>query len=251
MVGKGSQMETEKTIDLTLITGAGATRDLGVAGDRFPLMGDWSKSLSDHLVSKGSSFLDVTDLKDVNSGEEFERRLGDYLRRVQAFKQIEPLLAHTTNFPTVPTTLRGATTLKEWFDQSNHTFDQINHAILESLYREFADRRHDSTQAHHSYGKLLDALSISRNRSKWVYASTNYDRIGEETIAGLGYGIDDGTKAIFGVHEFDVDMMVESLSRDSCQCCIFTGGLVGTAATTESPTVRIRIGTSKTQVRRY
>jgi hypothetical protein len=46
-------MTTERDIDLVLITGAGASRDLASPNDHFLLTGDWSQALSKHSGSKG------------------------------------------------------------------------------------------------------------------------------------------------------------------------------------------------------
>lgn len=186
---------TDRDIDLALITGAGASRDLGAGSQNFPLMGDWSRELSKHLASKGSEYLEVTQLRGIEDGEEFEARLGLFLRRVQAFRQIEPLVPFTKYFPSIPQPLIGSDLIEAWYEQAKHLFEKVNDAIFESLYIEFAARRIDSARAAKAYSALLSALGIQPNTKKWFLATTNYDTVAERALHTIGFNCDTGVRS--------------------------------------------------------
>jgi hypothetical protein len=115
----------ERDIDCVLITGAGSSRDMAVGNDHFPLMGDWLATLSSHIAKLGTQFLDATDLREASTGPEFEERLGNFLRRVQAFNQIEALVNYTANFPSTPQNLYANQTIGDWYSQSKNAFERI------------------------------------------------------------------------------------------------------------------------------
>lgn len=58
-------MTSERDVELVLVTVAGVSRDLAAPNDHFPLMGDWSSTLSKHLASQGQHLLDLVDLRNV------------------------------------------------------------------------------------------------------------------------------------------------------------------------------------------
>src|SRR5205814_1660200 len=75
--------------------------------------------------------------------------------------------------------------------------DRIVEVIRASLYEEFGARSFDRGAAQGAYGGLLEALRIGPT-DRWVYATTNYDPIGETAIADCGRLPD------YGVAPFDL-----------------------------------------------
>ncbi len=95
MNGGDALSEAERDIALVLVTGAGASRSFGMQ-QPFPLMKDWPSSLIRKIVNAQSqntiamrTMLPVTEQMD---GPLFEQTLGTFLRQVQAFDAIRPLL---------------------------------------------------------------------------------------------------------------------------------------------------------------
>src|SRR6266851_4758036 len=75
---------TERDLDLVLITGAGASYDLGASGMKIAAMKEWSDRLTGALIDPGSSLL--VGLQFGLDGMEFERRLGVFLASARAFR---------------------------------------------------------------------------------------------------------------------------------------------------------------------
>jgi hypothetical protein len=55
-------MTPDRDIDYVIVTGAGASREFGVDGKKFPLMGDWSNALVQALLNGSASYLKATGL---------------------------------------------------------------------------------------------------------------------------------------------------------------------------------------------
>ena len=203
-----------RDIDLVIISGAGASHDLGVQGDKFPMMEAWSQSLSSHLSASNINYLEATGLQSVNSGEDFEKVLGNFLRGVQSLKQVRGLLTPSTYFPGVPQSLQGSKVLETWYEQSINSFENITSLIYESLYQEFGARHADTAKAQESYRDLLIALGIVTKVSVWTMATTNYDWVAEEALLSLGHHLDRGFVAPLhsgGDGRIDVSGMVSQI----------------------------------------
>lgn len=65
---------------LVLVTGAGASRRLGIDDSPLPLMADWSDALCAALNAKEADLAAACHLKTGMGGEEFEKNLGLLLR---------------------------------------------------------------------------------------------------------------------------------------------------------------------------
>jgi hypothetical protein len=178
----------DRDIDLVLVTGAGASCAFGVKGTRLPLMSDWC----DYLVGKLSqriSYLETTRLKPGMSGEEFETRLGDFLQEVEAFRRIGGLLDSSVRFQdfgaaTQMMSARGV--MGQWHAQAVHHHTEITRLVHQSLYELFADAAVDLDAATEAYQGLFGALGITGPDARLVYATTNYDAIGEHAIRRSG-----------------------------------------------------------------
>jgi hypothetical protein len=178
----------ERDIDVVLVTGAGASRAFGVNGEPMPLMGDWS----DHLVRKlcqRIGYLEATGLRRSMSGEEFEARLGKFVQDVEAFRRIGDLLDASVRFQdfgagTQTMTAQGV--MEQWHKQAIHHLGEITGLIHESLYELFADASVDLDAAAHAYQGLFHSLGLGGPDSRLVYATTNYDTVGEHAIMRSG-----------------------------------------------------------------
>jgi hypothetical protein len=177
----------ERDIDWVLVTGAGASREFGVNGVKMPLMGDWSGALLKKL-GQHVNYADATGLRHGMSGEEFEAQLGRFLRQVEAFGQIEPLLDASVRFGDFgPGTqiMSAHGVMGQWHKNTSFHLGQITEIIRESLYELFADPPIDTGAAAAAYGSLFGTLGIGA-ATRWVYATTNYDTIGEQAIKDAG-----------------------------------------------------------------
>lgn len=176
----------ERDIDVVLVTGAGASCPFGVNGTVLPLMGDWAN----HLVGKLGQRLgyrEMTGLRSGMSGEEFETQLGRYLQDTQAFQRIGPFLAPSLTLPNAvdnPHAMTGQA-MTHWHQQTVNHLGQTTGLIYESLYELFADPSVDSGAAANAYQALFHALGLDAG-SRFVYATTNYDTIGEQAIQSAG-----------------------------------------------------------------
>lgn len=177
----------ERDVDVVLVTGAGASRAFGVNGVPMPLMSDWAE----HLVRKLGvqiAYREATGLRTGLSGEEFESRLGKFLQEVEAFRRIGGLLRPSVQFPQSgpgAQVMQGTGVMEEWHRQALFHFEQIIGLIRESLYELFADASVDLDAAAKAYQELFASLGLGPG-SRVVYATTNYDTIGEQSIRRAG-----------------------------------------------------------------
>ena len=127
-----------RDIDVVLVTGAGASCAFGVNQTRLPLMGDWSEHLVKALAGRDPAYLRATGLASGMSGEQFEQQLGWFLRRVEAFNQIEPLLEPISSFAPSVGTLVPADQWTAWHTNAASQLAQVTGIIHETLYQLFA-----------------------------------------------------------------------------------------------------------------
>lgn len=206
-------------IDLVLVTGAGASCDFGVNQTRLPLMADWSALILRKLGGV-PGFGEAVGLTDSMTGPQFEERLGEFLRSVTAFGGIKPLLGPLgqmlhANAPSTHGNLNN--TWEAWHSQAEHQISQILGKIYESLYENFSAPNIDAVQVRNAYANLLNQLGINE-RSRWVYATTNYDVIADAALESLGLKFHDGTDSPrFGnsaERQFRVTGLLSVIDRD-------------------------------------
>lgn len=175
--------EPERDIDLILVTGAGASREFGVNYTKVPLMGDWSDSLVEKIGQRSHFYLEATQLEKGLGGPEFERRLGQFLQIAQALPKIKQILDPSLEFQALTGSL-VRDTLREWHRVTISHVEQIIGLIHQSLYESFSHERMDLDAAAQAYSMLLQQLGVS-NVQSLVYATTNYDWVGEYAIERL------------------------------------------------------------------
>lgn len=210
----------ERDIDIVIVTGAGASREFGMNYTTLPLMGDWAKALVEKLRMH-PPYLAASGLRDDGNilGEEFEAQLGTFLREVEAFKQIRPLLGPSVQFQPLS---QGLEALKQdgllengWYSQAVTHLDEIVNRIHESLYELFAAKAVDTIRANIAYRELFQRLGVGPIE-KFVLATTNYDAIAESAIAEFGRWPDWGQPPQMepsGESALDVRNLIQGIGR--------------------------------------
>jgi SIR2-like protein len=174
-----------RDISLVLVTGAGASTAFGVERP-LPLMAQWSDLLVSRLLESGADVHGLSGLRPKMAGPDFEAALGLFLRRAEAFARIKDIIPMTLNVSGGP-----GPAIQTWYDEVQFRFDQINQGIVDSLIREFNHSRLAVDAAANAYNSLFQTLRITSFR-QLVYATTNFDSLGELALAQLGAHIDAG-----------------------------------------------------------
>ncbi len=162
--------EVSRDLDLVLLTGAGASRNL--ANPPFPLMGDWAKALTQHLGN--TPYLnEAVGIQGVTDGQKFEERLGKFLAETAAFRSSRDLIIRSAHFPFVAPAFADPQGLSDWCDHVEAVLSSSVRAIHESLVAEFGSKYYNSITGPDVYRRLLGALRINQQTSTWVYATKN------------------------------------------------------------------------------
>jgi hypothetical protein len=204
----------ERDIDLVLVTGAGASREFGVNDSKVPLMADWSDSLVEKIGQRSWAYLEATKLEKGLGGSEFERRLGEFLQVAQALPKIKEVLDPSLEFQAITGSL-VRDTLREWHRITVSHVGQIIELIRQSLYESFSHERMDLDAAARAYSMLLQQLGVS-NVQSLVYATTNYDWVGEYAIERLGGRPDWGERRLMlrqGEAQLEVEGILGGMPR--------------------------------------
>lgn len=203
-------MADEADIDLVLVTGAGASRSFGVGGQPLPLMGDWANFLAQRLMSTANA-IEATGLHQGMTGPEFEATLGEFLSRVEGFYRAEGLIEVSGRFPQVQIMSKQ---LMEWYRNAKAQFKQITGQIQGSVYDQFHDQRLNGLGASESYGAVFQVIGLNRS-NKVVYATTNYDALGEMALDRLGFIPDAGdTERYTGQNHLQFDHLLDGMPRN-------------------------------------
>lgn len=197
----------DRDIELVLVTGAGASREFGVNGIKLPMMGDWSNAVVEKLQRGGPGYLGATGLSKDLDGPTFEKMLGEFLHRTQAFEQIGPLIEHTEFQANPGLNMRSIT---DWHGQAVFHLGRIVELIHESLYENFDLGKVDERAAAAAYGALFAQLGVGAP-SSLVVATTNYDTIAESAIASIGGLPDWGAAPSLQLGASDTPLRVDRL----------------------------------------
>jgi hypothetical protein len=218
MNAKPADNAGNKDVELVLVTGAGASRDLGYGDKKIALMNEWS----DHLVKAlaGSSVANAVQLTGLAHGlnsMEFEERLGRFLTTRLAFAQVGDLVKESAqlHYPEPATLVSATGVLETWHGTLDHHLTQIENVIQKSLYDLYAAPQFDLQRAAEVYGELVTFLGVGERSAQWVYATTNYDPIGEMALARAGYPIEWGERQspLGGDAAVDVERLIQVLGR--------------------------------------
>jgi hypothetical protein len=167
-----------------LVTGAGATREFGVGGTKVPMMAEWSGALVEKLRSTSGAYLAATGLAAGLDGQEFEKRLGRFLRQVPAFAQVSGMVKQSLSFPEPGQAMSGEA-LSRWHARTLLHLSRITDLVQEALREGFSAERVDLDAASRGYARLLQDLRVG-TMDPLVYATTNYDPAGEYAIEQSG-----------------------------------------------------------------
>ena len=179
-------MAVSRDISLVLVTGAGASTDFGSDRKPLPLMAQWSQELLKKLFDSGADIHDLSGLKTGMSGPDFEAALGLFLRRADAFAQVRDIIPLTQKVPGV-----SGPQIQAWYESVANSFDRINNVIHASLMEQFHHSRLAVSDATRAYGALLRMAGLPSGQ-RLVYATTNYDALGELALEELGARVDAG-----------------------------------------------------------
>lgn len=202
------ESESERDIDLVIVAGAGASHEFGISGSKVPLMSTWSDALVDKISERSWSYLEATGLEKGLDGPTFEQRLGAFLRLATALPQIEQVLKPSLEFQAPPTGL-SEQSLREWQRVTLYHVNEITHLVRDSLYENFSPVRMDLDKATQAYRELFQQLGIAGTESL-VYATTNYDVVGEQVIERMG-GLPDCGEQRGLVNKSEAQLRVDGL----------------------------------------
>jgi hypothetical protein len=177
---------------LLLITGAGASHDLAVGNEQFPLMPDWSNDLINRLSLIGPGLAAELGLRPGLSGELFEQCLGDFLswRRTLATTGAHIGMGADLVGNQVPSQV------PDWFRNAEMHALSVMRVLYESLYALFPYERVSTVSVERAYGGLLNRLGVVPD-TPVVCATTNYDVCLEAALFALGRSPDWGEDALF------------------------------------------------------
>lgn len=202
-------------MDLVLVTGAGASHDLGSGDDPLPLMSEWSDALYVALNEAESNLASRCRLTPGLDSESFESALGELLRW-EAVKYLNSQFAELTDNPAQ---------FRTNDQQASVRLSLARKVIDETLYAQFGQERVDDAAARKAYGDLLGKLGVER----LVLATTNYDRSCEAALSVLGKHPDAGfyPNDSESLPTLDVANLVAGAWEGERTACLHLHGAVG------------------------
>ncbi len=153
-------------------------------------MEEWRKRLDKHIREKAPHYADLVDLNDEMSGTEFEKRLGEFLQSVRSYRRAKQLVGRATKLLHLQST-QTPTIVDAWYSEVDRGLTDVTFAINQSLYEQFGGN-YQTTRAESSYAGLLAEFGIVASESSLAFATTNYDRVGENSLHELGFHPDLG-----------------------------------------------------------
>jgi hypothetical protein len=202
-------------MDLVLVTGAGASHNLGPADEPLPLMHEWADALCSGLDAAEDGLAKRCRLTPGMGSERFEQALGELLRW-EAVKQLNGAFANMTDAP-------GQ--FQELDAQASARLGVVRRVINDTLYANFGQERVDPARATKAYESLLDRLQVGR----LVLATTNYDRSCEAALAKLGRRPHAGFRAedSESLERLEVTNLVATAREENRTACLHLHGAVG------------------------
>ena len=170
---------------LVIVTGAGASCELGRDGERLPLMPEWSDHLCEALDAEGDRLARGAGLERGMSGPDFEKAIGLLLewRGIRWLaERFEPLGGNNPGEVFAPVQQARLNTEK-WLNV-------IVRVINTTLYDLFGNDQLDQENVRGAYDRMLREW-LDKPKSL-VLATTNYDHSAETALNALNYGPDLG-----------------------------------------------------------
>ncbi len=84
--------------------------------------------------------------------------------------------------------------IEEWHRQATFKIEQVSEVVHETLYALFGRPSFDLQRARSSYTELLQEIGIGEGGANWVYATTNYDTIGDEALEAADFRVEWGER---------------------------------------------------------
>jgi len=170
-------------VKLFLITGAGASRNLGRDETQLPLMGDWADALCTALDTADHGLSAACHLAPGMSGPEFEKSLGQLMR----WQEVRHLEERFEALGVNPRTSE-AYPIQQARERTTTRLNTLARLLNVTLFEQFGQRRIDVDAAAQAYNSLLERLGAD----PWAAATTNYDRSLEAALRQIGHAVSTG-----------------------------------------------------------
>jgi hypothetical protein len=193
---------------VVVITGAGASTELGPEDQPVPMMGGWADIVVRELNQSEENLATAIGLLEGLSSEAFEEVVG-------AFFAWQSYLPSVERFLRVGGQSCGVLTgeIQQWLRRSNERANRTSEVLRRTLYDTFGAEAINETRAKRAYSKLISMVLPEEPRSletRLVFATTNYDPAIEIALSGLGYPVTTGrSDRGFRTPELDPEGMVE------------------------------------------
>ena len=183
--GPGRRLLRFLTVEhVLLVTGAGASRELGGDQNPLPLMGEWASDIVDRLERETPwGLAAILGLERNTVGEVFEHRLGRFL----AWERALTTVAELSDLGEDVAAGGRPKVFEKWLNQARRSAGVVNKVVFESLFANFGQSRVSSFAAGKAYNILLNLLGVTRGNTALTVATTNYDFAIEDAMSGLGW----------------------------------------------------------------
>lgn len=176
----------DKPLNVLIITGAGASANLGVDDKALPMMKGWATDLVPRL-GYAARQLGLTEDTD---GPAFEAIIGRFLNFSNSLNAIMgsglgPLMGDQHNIVGQVNPTPSGGNFNNWTSAAQNNVAVLNQRIWESLWENFGRDRVDSEKADNAYGALHDLIRESSDGGAPCYiahATTNFDTAIEVAI---------------------------------------------------------------------
>ena len=202
-------------MNLLLVLGAGASRNLGKEDRPMPLMSDWSNALCDELDKAEHGLARACRLEPGMDGPTFEENLG-LLLRWQGVRHLETRFEGLTG-PQVGQRMNNVPQARA---NTGRRLTTVMEIINSTLYEQFGQSRIDYERSSAAYSQVVSEASDCR----LVVATTNYDRAVESALRHIGKPTNTGFD---GPPEMTPTLKPSGMAESSAVPVIHLHGAVG------------------------
>lgn len=171
---------------MLLVTGSGATAQLGKGGAPVAQMGEWAGSLVDDLEALVPGAAARIGLARGMPADEFERNLGQFLayeRSLETVKRFGQLSCQVAaGDPVAPPNPVCVADFEAWGESAVAHATKIMHTIHSNLYSNFGPGHIDQARAQSAYRTLIER--IAEPGHAFAIGTTNYDQSAEMGLHG-------------------------------------------------------------------